>query len=191
VVAAVVAARHSPGYWPMHFGRRRPPYSSLMRDTAAVRGKPEIVELLNDVLTLELTAINQYFAHLKLQEHWGYRKLAEKYREESIDEMRHAESVIERILYLEGMPNLQRLGSVQVGESVPEQFRLDLGLELQALERYHQGITLAEQVGDHGTRQLLLGFLEDEEEQVDWLETQLAAMEAVGEANYLAQQLVS
>jgi bacterioferritin len=160
-----------------------------MRDAAAVRGKPEIVELLNDVLTLELTAINQYFAHLKLQEHWGYGRLAEKYREESIDEMRHAEAVIGRILYLEGMPNLQRLGSVHVGESVPEQFRLDLALELEALEQYHKGIALAEQMGDHGTRELLLGLLEDEEEQVDWLETQLAAMAAVGEGNYLAQQL--
>jgi bacterioferritin len=160
-----------------------------MRDSAAVRGRPEIIELLNDVLTLELTAINQYFAHLKLQEHWGYGKVAEKYREESIDEMRHAESVIERILFLEGMPNLQRLGSVKVGESVPEQFRLDLALELEALALYHRGIKLSEEVGDHGTRELLLGLLKDEEEQADWLETQLAALAAVGEANYLAQHL--
>ena len=175
----------------MPYGLTRSPYSSWMRDSAAVRGRPEIIELLNDVLTLELAAINQYFAHLKLQQHWGYGKLAEKYREESIDEMRHAESVIERVLFLEGMPNLQRLGSVQVGESVPEQFRLDLALELAALELYHRGITLAEEVGDHGTRELLLGLLKDEEEQADWLETQLAALAAVGEANYLAQQLTT
>ncbi len=160
-----------------------------MRETAAVRGSPEIVELLNGVLTDELTAINQYFAHAKLQQHWGYERLAALYRDESFEEMRHAEEVIERILYLEGMPNLQRLGSVRVGESVPEQFRLDLELELDALSRYYDGITQAEAAGDHGTRELLVRLLADEEKHADWLETQLAAIEAIGEGNYLAQHL--
>lgn len=160
-----------------------------MRDLAAVRGNPEVVDLLNEVLTLELTAINQYFAHSKLQEHWGYLGLAAKTYDESLEEMRHAESVIRRILYLEGMPNLQRLGAVRVGESVPEQFQLDLDLELTALVRYNAGIALAVEAGDNGSRELLVKLLQDEEEHVDWLETHLAALGAVGEGNYLAQYL--
>jgi bacterioferritin len=161
-----------------------------VRDPAVLRGDAEVLTLLNDVLTDELTATNQYFAHYKLQEHWGYPRLAAVYRRESLEEMRHAEAVIDRILYLEGVPNLQRLGSVRIGESVPEQFRLDLALEVEALERYHAGIALTEARADHGSRELLTRLLADEEEHLDWLETQLAAIEAVGEANYLAQHLV-
>ena len=162
-----------------------------MRSPAALAGHPEIIELLNDVLTSELTAINQYFAHAKLQDHWGFRRLAEHSREESMEEMRHAESAIERILYLEGMPNLQRLGSVRVGEAVPEQLRLDLELELEALALYRRGVVLAERLEDHGTREFLVGLIRDEEQHADWLETQLTLLETLGEANYLSQQLYS
>jgi bacterioferritin len=156
-----------------------------------VRGRPEVVDLLNDVLTAELTAVNQYFAHAKLQQHWGFPRLATRYRDESLEEMRHAEAVIERILYLEGMPNLQRLGSVRVGENVPEQFRLDLEVEVEALRRYREGVALVEGVGDQGTRELLVGLLTDEERHTDWLETQLALIATLGESNYLAQQLLA
>jgi bacterioferritin len=160
-----------------------------VRSEAVVAGHPEILELLNEVLTAELTAVNQYFAHAKLQEHWGYGRLAARSRDESVEEMRHAEAAIERILYLEGVPNLQRLGSVRVGERVPEQLRLDLELELDALTLYRRGIVLAEGLEDHGTRELLVGLLRDEEQHADWLETQLSLIEALGEANYLSQQL--
>jgi bacterioferritin len=156
-----------------------------------VRSDPVIIELLNEVLTAELTAVNQYFAHAKLCQNWGYQRLAEKVRDESIDEMKHAETLIERILYFEGMPNLQRLGPVQVGETVPEQLRLDLDLEYAAVERFNRGIALAREKGDNGTRELLEEMLTSEEEHLDWLETQLAAIEAVGEQNWLAQQLYS
>jgi bacterioferritin len=155
----------------------------------APKGDPAVLELLNEVLTAELTAVNQYFAHARLQEHWGFTKLGAHTYEESIDEMRHADAVVKRILYLDGMPNLQRLGSVRVGETVPEQFRLDLAVEVEALERFHRGVALCEQVGDHGTRDLLTEMLRSEEEHLDWLETQLSVIEAVGEQNYLTQQL--
>jgi bacterioferritin len=150
---------------------------------------PEIIELLNDVLTAELTAVNQYFGHARMQANWGYRRLAEHARNESMDEMRHADELIERILYLEGMPNLQRLGSVRLGEDPVEQLRLDLELEREAVARFNQGIALAVQHGDSGTRHLLEEMLTSEEEHVDWLETQLEAMRQVGEERYLAQQL--
>jgi bacterioferritin len=162
-----------------------------VRDQAVISGNPEILELLNDVLTSELTAVNQYFAHAKLQEHWGYGRLAARSRDESMEEMRHAEAAIERILYLEGVPNLQRLGSVRVGETVPEQLRADLDLELEALDLYRRGIVLAERLEDHGTRELLVGLLRDEEHHADWLETQLALLQSLGEAHHLSQQLYS
>ena len=154
-----------------------------------MQGRPDIIELLNEVLTAELTAINQYFAHAKMQENWGYRRLAEHTRAESMDEMKHAESVIERILYLEGMPNLQRLSPVRVGETVPEQFRLDLDVEYTAIERFNRGVALARDVGDNGTRALLESMLVSEEEHADYLESQLALIEALGEAHYLAQHV--
>ena len=154
-----------------------------------MQGNPGIVELLNDVLTAELTAINQYFIHAKMQDNWGYGRLAEASREESIDEMKHAEKIIERILYLDGVPNLQRLGSLRVGESAVEQLRLDLELEREAIPRLNAGIAAAVAVGDNGTRELLEAILTDEEEHADWLETQLTLVEQVGEAHYLAQQI--
>ena len=154
-----------------------------------MHGDPEIIEFLNEVLTAELTAINQYFIHAKMNENWGYTRLAKKLYDESIDEMRDAEKVIERILYLEGVPNLQRYGSVAVGETVPEQFELDLQTEVAAVERYNRGIALAVAKGDNGTRELLESRLVDEEEHLDWIETQLRVVSEIGLENYLAQQL--
>lgn len=154
-----------------------------------MQGNPEMVELLNDVLTGELTAINQYFVHAKMQANWGYGRLASATRDESIDEMKHAERLVERILYLEGVPNLQRLGALRVGETVPEQLRLDLELEREAIPRLNAGIAAAVAAGDNGTRELLEDILVDEEEHADWLETQLSLVEQLGEAHYLAQQL--
>jgi bacterioferritin len=156
-----------------------------------MRAPPRIIELLNDVLTAELTAVNQYFGHARMQDNWGYRRLAERSRSESIDEMRHADQLIERILYLEGMPNLQRLGSVRLGEDPVEQLRLDLEVERDAVARFNRGIATAVEAGDNGTRRLLEGMLTSEEDHVDWLETQLALVGSLGEQLYLSQQLHS
>jgi bacterioferritin len=153
-----------------------------------MNGHPEIIELLNDVLTSELTAINQYFGHAKMQQNWGYDRLAEHSRHESIDEMKHADDIIERILYLDGMPNLQRLGPVRLGEDPVEQLRLDLQAEVEAVARFNAGIALAVQHGDNGTRDLLESMLTSEEEHVDWLETQLGLVEKVGEQLWLSLQ---
>jgi bacterioferritin len=154
-----------------------------------MQGNADIIELLNDVLTAELTAVNQYFGHAKIQANWGYKHLADHSRDESIDEMKHADAVIERILYLEGMPNLQRLGSVRLGENVPEQLALDLEVEKDAVVRFNAGIAVAVAAGDNGTRDLLEKMLVSEESHVDWLETQLGLIAALGENLYLSQQL--
>jgi bacterioferritin len=154
-----------------------------------MKGNDEIIELLNQLLTNELTAINQYFAHAKLCENWGFLALGKQIRDESIDEMRHAEQVIDRILYLEGMPNLQRLGKVNVGETVREQFELDLKLEHAGIKFLNDGIALARDKGDHGTFELLVAILKDEEVHTDWLETQLDLIDKLGEQHYLAQQV--
>ena len=151
-----------------------------------MQGNPEVIELLNEVLTAELTAINQYFIHAKMCENWGYEKLAKKTYDESIDEMRDAEKVIERILYLDGVPNLQRLGSVRVGETVPEQHQLGLELEIDAIERYNRGVALARGHGDNGTAEMLEDLLTGEEDHADWLEAQLVLIDQVGVENYLA-----
>lgn len=152
-------------------------------------GHPAIIETLNEVLTAELTAINQYFIHARMCESWGFGRLAEKIRDESIDEMKDAEAVIDRILYLEGVPNLQRLGPVMVGETVPEQLELDLAVEVAAIERYNRGIALAVEHGDNGTRELLEQRLVGEEHHADWLETQIELIRTVGIENYLATQI--
>ena len=120
-----------------------------------MQGRPEIIDLLNEVLTAELTAVNQYFGHAKMQKNWGFERLADRAYHESIDEMKHAESLIERILYLDGLPNLQRLGSVRLGEDPIEQLRLDLEPEREAVERFNRGIALSVELGDNGTRELL------------------------------------
>lgn len=154
-----------------------------------MRADAEMIEYLNEVLTAELTAINQYFMHAKLCEHWGYQRLADKARHASIDEMKDAEHIIDRILYLEGVPNLQRLGPVLVGETVPEQFDIDAETERAAVERYNRGIALAVAKGDNGTRDLLEETLVDEEEHLDWTETQQRLIGEIGLPNYLAMQL--
>lgn len=154
-----------------------------------MQGNPDVIEILNEVLTSELTAVNQYFVHAKMCQNWGFNRLAHHIREESIDEMRHAETLIDRILYLEGVPNLQRLWSLRVGEDVPEQFRNDLQVEREAVERLTRGIALCLEVGDHGSRQILEDILVAEEEHIDWLETQLFSIETIGLENYLAEQL--
>lgn len=154
-----------------------------------MQSPPEIIELLNDVLTAELTSVNQYFGHAKIQSNWGFAHLAEHTKHESIDEMRHADEVIERILYLDGMPNLQRLGSVRLGETVVEQFELDLEMEKTAVTRFNAGIAKAVELGDNGTRELLERMLVSEEEHIDWLETQLSLVAQLGENMYLSQQI--
>jgi bacterioferritin len=154
-----------------------------------VRGDPRVIELLNDVLTAELTAVNQYFIHAKMCDNWGYERLGHHNRDESIGEMKDADQLIERILYLEGVPNLQRLGTVMVGESVPEQLNLDRQNEIDAIDRLNRGIALCVEIGDNGSRDLLEDILEGEEEHLDWLETQLSVIADIGEAHYLAQQM--
>ena len=154
-----------------------------------MRGDDEIIELLNEVLTAELTAINQYFVHAKMCRNWGYERLAEHIRAESIDEMKHAEVLIDRILYFDGTPNLQRLFPLRVGETVAEQFEADLQVEYAAVERLNNGIAMCVAKGDNGTRELLADILTSEEEHIDWLETQQEAIRQVGYERYLAQQL--
>ena len=154
-----------------------------------MQGDPEVIEFLNEALTAELTAINQYFIHAKMCENWGFKRLADKIREESIDEMKDADELIERILYLEGVPNLQRYGNVMVGETVAEQFQLDLAVEVAAVERYNRGIELAAAKHDNGTRELLEDRLVGEESHADWLETQIELVRQVGIEQYLATQI--
>jgi bacterioferritin len=148
-----------------------------------------VIDLLNDVLTAELTAINQYFVHAEMSDNWGYEHRYHQVRQEAMSEMKHAEKLIERILYLEGVPNAQRLGKIRIGESVPEQLKSDLALEHDAIVRLNAGIQTCREVGDNGSRLLLEEILESEEEHVNWIEAQLALIAQVGEANYLAEQI--
>ena len=154
-----------------------------------MRGHERVITLLNDVLTAELTAINQYFIHARMCENWGYERLWHKLREESIGEMKDADRLIERILYLEGVPNVQRLGKVNVGQTVAEQLNLDLEVERDAIRRLNDGIELARSLGDNGSRDLLEDILQGEEEHANWIEAQLTLIAQMGEANYLAQQI--
>jgi bacterioferritin len=154
-----------------------------------MRGDDRIIEALNGVLTAELTAINQYFVHHKMCDDWGYARLSAKKREESIEEMRHADEVIERILFLDGTPNMQRLSPVRVGEDPIEQHKLDLDLEVEAVKRLNEAVALAREVADNGSRDLLERILKEEEDSVDWLEAQLYLIENVGREQYLAEQI--
>ena len=154
-----------------------------------MRGHDEVIELLNEVLTAELTAVNQYFVDAKMLSNWGFERLGSKFREDSIDEMKDADQLIERILYLDGLPNLQRLGTVRVGETAHEKLDLALDVEKEAIERLNRGIELCVRVGDNGSRQLLEAILQGEEEHADWIESQLELINRLGEAHYLAQQL--
>jgi bacterioferritin len=154
-----------------------------------MKGSKKVIDLLNDVLTNELTAINQYFLHARMCENWGYERLWHKIRAESIDEMKHADELIERLLYLEGLPNVQRLGKVNIGQTVDEQLKLDLDLERAAIPVLNSGIELCRDEGDNGTADLLEDLLEDEEEHANWLEAQLGLIEQVGLQNYLSEQI--
>ena len=154
-----------------------------------MKGNAKVIELLNEILTNELTAINQYFAHAKMCQHWGFATLGAKIREESIDEMRHADQVIDRILYLEGMPNLQRLGKVSIGENVPEQLKADLALEVAAVTFLNECISECTKAGDNGTLELVKSILVSEEQHIDWIEEQLGLIDSVGLQNYLATTL--
>jgi bacterioferritin len=154
-----------------------------------MKSDPQVITLLNDVLTAELTAVNQYWLHARLCHHWGFERLYEKIRQESIEEMKHADTLVERILYLDGLPNMQRYSKVNVGQTVPEMFALDLAVEYDAVKRFNAGIEAVRQAGDNGTREILETMLREEEEHVDWLETQQEAMKQTGVENYLAEQL--
>jgi bacterioferritin len=154
-----------------------------------MEGDEQVLELLNEVLTAELTAVNQYFLDAKMLDHWGYDRLGERFRAESIDEMKDAERLIDRILYLDGHPNLQRLGTIGIGETAVEKLELALELEREAIARLNRGIALSVERADNGSRDLLEDILEGEEEHADWLETQLALIAQLGDAHYLAQQI--
>jgi bacterioferritin len=154
-----------------------------------MRGHERVITALNDVLTAELTAVNQYFIHARMCENWGYQRLWKKVRAESIGEMKHADELIARILYLEGVPNLQRLGKINVGQTVLEQLRLDLEVEKTAVKALNTGIELCRSLDDNGSRELLERILLGEEEHANWLEAQLTLIAQAGEANYLAQQI--
>jgi|SRR6201992_3784291 len=154
-----------------------------------MKGNDEVLALLNNLLTNELTAINQYFIHAKMCENWGFDRLAHKVRDESIDEMKHADQVITRILFLEGVPNLQKLNKLHVGETVKEQLESDLQLEYSAIAFLNQGIEACRRIGDNASEDLFTRILVGEESHTDWLETQLELIRQVGEQNYLAQQM--
>lgn len=154
-----------------------------------MNGNPQVIALLNDVLTAELTAVNQYWLHARIVENWGYERLWKKLRNESIGEMKHADRLVARVLFLGGLPNLQRYGKVNVGESVAEMFRLDLQVEFTSVRTLNEGVQLCRSVNDNGSRELLESILVDSEAHVDWLESQLELMKQLGDAHYLAQQV--
>jgi bacterioferritin len=154
-----------------------------------MKGSQKVIDILNEVLTNELTAINQYFLHAEMCQNWGFERLYKKIRKESIDEMKHAEELMERILYLDGFPNVQRLGKITIGEKVEEQLRLDLDLEKRAVPVLNDGIAACRAEGDNGSADLLEDILEAEEEHIDWLEAQLTLVEQVGIQNYLSEQI--
>ena len=154
-----------------------------------MKGSPKVIEFLNEALAAELTAINQYFAHAKICENWGYLGLAAKYRAESIEEMNDAEKLMERILLLDGMPSVQRLNSIRVGETVPDQLASDRALEENAVAMYRRGVALTLSEGDPGTRELLEHLVLGEEEHLDWIETQQSIIDDIGVERYLQSQL--
>jgi bacterioferritin len=154
-----------------------------------MKAKEGIIDLLNKVLTADLTAINQYFVHAKMCENWGYDRLHHAIRQRSFDEMKDAEELIEHTLYLEGVPNMQRLGKVQVGETVPEQFKLDLASENEMLKLLSDGVVHCQKVGDFTTRHMLEDMAEDVDKHIDWIETQQESIRQVGLENYLSEQI--
>jgi bacterioferritin len=156
-----------------------------------MKSEAAIIDLLNEILTGELTAINQYFLHARMCKNWGYEKLGSYIYKESIDEMKHADKLIERILFLDGLPNVQRLSKVNVGQSVPEMFKNDFAVEMVAIPLLRKAIKVCRDLADNGTEDLLIQILKAEEEHVDWLEAQEELLKQVGVQNYLAQQIHS
>ncbi|NOU20939.1 MAG: bacterioferritin [Methyloglobulus sp.] len=154
-----------------------------------MKGDAKVIEFLNKALTNELTAVNQYFLHARMYKNWGFSKLNEKEYHESIDEMKHADQLIERILFLEGLPNLQNLGKLMIGENPEEMLRCDLKLELEAIPPLREAIAYCEQIKDYISREVFERILENEEDHVDWLETQFELIGKVGIQNYLQSQI--
>jgi bacterioferritin len=154
-----------------------------------VQGNPQVIDGLNRALTIELTAINQYFCQAKMCKNWGFLKLGAKHYEESIGEMKHADKLIERILFLEGVPEIARYDVIKVGTNVKEQFENDLKLEVNGVKTYNELVDLCIKVKDNGSHKLALEILEESEEHVDWLETQLGLIDTVGLERYLAEQM--
>ncbi len=156
-----------------------------------MQGDKKVIEYLNRILGNELIAINQYFLHSKMYRNWGFGELAEHEYHESIDEMKHADKLTDRILFLEGLPNYQHLGKLRIGENVPEMLKCDLDLEKDALPALKEGIAYCESVQDYVSRELMVSILESEEEHIDWLETQLDLIGKIGLQNYLQSKLSS
>ncbi|HZT80323.1 MAG TPA: bacterioferritin [Gemmataceae bacterium] len=156
-----------------------------------MKGDPKVLEVLNRALTIELTAINQYFCQAKMCANWGFHRLAKKHYEESLGEMKHAEKLIERILFLEGVPEIARYDVIRVGTDVKEQFENDLKLELGGVQHYNHAVEVCVQQKDNGTRELIEPILTESEEHVDWLETQLNLIDTIGLQNYLTEQMGS
>jgi bacterioferritin len=154
-----------------------------------MKGNDEVIEVLDAVLSAELTAVNQYVIHARMCQNWRYKRLADFTLKESIEEMKHAQAVIDRILYFDGAPNMQKYMKINVGRNVPEQFQVDLQLEYDAVKRLNAGIEVARARDDNGTRSLLEDILTDEEEHIDWLEAQLQQIKDIGIENYLSQQI--
>ena len=154
-----------------------------------MKGNQKVIDALNEVLTAELTAINQYFLHARMLQDWGLAKLGQLEYDASIDEMKHADEIIKRILFLEGLPNLQKLGRLRIGQNVKEVMEADLAVEMEAIPRLKEYIELAEQEKDYVSRQLFTDILASEEEHVDWLETQLNLYNKVGEQNFIQSQM--
>jgi bacterioferritin len=152
-----------------------------------MHGDPEVLRLLNEQLTSELTSINQYFLHSKMQDNWGFTELAAHSRAESFEEMRHAEAVTDRILLLDGLPNYQRIGSLRIGQTLREQFESDLALEFDVLNRLKPGVIMCREKQDSTSAKLLESIVADEEDHIDYLQTQLELMDKLGEALYAAQ----
>lgn len=154
-----------------------------------MKGDAKVIEALNEILTGELTAINQYFLHARMAKNWGFERIAHIVYKESIDEMKHAQELTDRVLFLEGLPNMQKLGKLNIGETIPEQFEADLKLEFTAIENLKKAIKICFEAADHTSRELLEHILSDEETHVDWLETQLSLIQTVGKENYLAENI--
>ncbi len=154
-----------------------------------MKGSKEVIDVLNEVLAGELVAINQYFMHAKMCKNWGFMALANFIRKESIDEMKHAETLVDHILFLDGLPNLQRLDKLHIGQNVPELMKADLDLEYRAVKRLNDGMVICREKNDHTSEDLLRKILISEEEHIDWIETQISLIEKLGEGPYLAEQM--